>query len=565
MQLLTEPENPSLSWFSIGSFLNRYKWLILGVFLVVAVGGWATLQIFFNDLYETKATLLVKIGRETSEVPTTVVNGQLLSQGVRIQDINSEVQLLSSREFVETVVDRIGADRYKSVLVPPTSIWGYPKYWLKSGARWAKGVYKEALIVLNIKKRLTHRDEVVLAVAEATKVEPVKESDVLTLKLRLPSQELAVLTAQGILDEYMKRRSEVRRNAPTFKFFEEEARDLQVRLSQLADRRASVRNKWEVSSAAEQRSLMLKQVMDLEAQRVAIEGRVRSLEQEQREMNDKLRAMPSTLTKEEMRSRNPALQSLKERITSLQMERARTLGKYQPDSETVKKLDSELEALQRSLATEEGTILASTTSQPNPLREEFQRGIQQREVELAGLRSQLARIDEPIGKLRAQIGRVTSGGDQMESTERELRLAEAEYLAFSRRKEEARIAEELDSKRMANVSMVAAPEYPIEPVYPRKLFIMGILLPVGLVLGIGIAVLMESMTDQVRTVEDALLLDGIQFLGSVHIPAEPPGGSRRPMGSLTANVVAGSEAAAPGPPPWHSPLWVRHWWRSASR
>lgn len=517
MQLLSEPENPSLNWHSIGSFLNRYKVLVLSVFLVTVLTGWAVLQIFFNDLYETKATLLVKIGRETTEVPSTVVNGQLLSQGVRIQDINSEVQLLSSRELVEIVVDRIGPDKYKSVLVPPTSAFGYPKYWLKSAARWAKNVYKEALIALNIKKRIPFRDEVVLAVAEATKVEPVKESDVLVLRLRLPYAPLAVETAQGILDEYFKKRAGIRRNAAGYKFFEDEARGMQKKLADMAGRRASVRELWQLSSAGEQRSLLLKQVMDLEAQRMNLEARIRAVEQERREMTNRMAAMPSTLTKEEMRSRNPALESIKERITTLQMERARTLGKYQPDSETVRKLDAEIAALEQSLIKEESTILASTTSQPNPLREDFIKGIQQRDVELAGLKTQLAKISEPISKLQEQIGRVTSGGDQLEDAERELRLAEAEYVAFARRREEARIAEELDAKRMANVSLVSEPELPLEPVYPRKLFIMGILLPVGLLLGLGLSVLIESMNDQIRTGEDVLALVDVPYLGKVTV------------------------------------------------
>ncbi len=524
MQLLTEPENNSLNWHSIAGFLNRYKWLIGSVFLVVVVSGWVSLQVFFNDLYETKATLLVKIGRENTEVPTTVVNGHLLSQGVRIQDINSEVQILSSPDLVEKVVDRIGADNYKSVLVEPTSLWGYPKYWLKSGARFAKGVYKDALIALNLKKRLTHREEVIVAVREATIAEPVKESDVLVLKLLLPSQQLAVDTANGIIEEYLKRRGEVRSNSEGFQFFETEARQLQGKLEGLAGRRATVRSQWDVSSATEQRTLLLKQVTDLEAQRINVEARIRALEQERRAMADGLQSMPATLTKEELRSRNPALQSLKERITSLQMERARTLGKYQPDSEMVRNLDAEIDALEKSLASEQGTILASSSSQPNPLREDFLKGLRQREVELVGLRAQLANIEAPIADLQRQLQRLNRGGDQMESAERELRLAEQEYLSYSRRREEARVVEQLDATRMANVSVVARPQYPLEPVYPRKLFIMGLLIPLGLLLGIGLSLLLETMNDRVRAEEDVAAIANVAYLGRVHLTA--PGARR---------------------------------------
>src|SRR5690349_14903168 len=98
-------EQQTITWGELRLFFLRYRWLILTTFLVFVGGGWLALQIFFTDLYETKVSLLVKIGRENAETPTTVVNGQVLSQGVRIQDINSEVQLLSSLSLIESVVD----------------------------------------------------------------------------------------------------------------------------------------------------------------------------------------------------------------------------------------------------------------------------------------------------------------------------------------------------------------------------------------------------------------------------------------------------------------------------
>src|SRR6266850_3882741 len=173
------------------------------VFMMVLLGAWGTLQVFFTDLYETQASLLVKVGRENVEVPVTVQKGQVFSQGVRIADINSEVQMLSSPAIVEAVVDHFGPATFRNVLKEPTSIWGYPKYYLKRTAREVKALYKEFLIAVNLKKRLEERDEIVLAVADGVKVEPVKDSDVLILKMRLPSGELAVDVANQILKEYM--------------------------------------------------------------------------------------------------------------------------------------------------------------------------------------------------------------------------------------------------------------------------------------------------------------------------------------------------------------------------
>ncbi|MCX6611450.1 MAG: hypothetical protein NTW74_11440, partial [Acidobacteria bacterium] len=91
MQYVNESEVHSISWGFLQQLLKRYYLMILAIFVITVLTGWGVLNVFFNDLYETKAVVLVKIGRETSEMPTSLVNGSLLSQGVRIQDINSEV------------------------------------------------------------------------------------------------------------------------------------------------------------------------------------------------------------------------------------------------------------------------------------------------------------------------------------------------------------------------------------------------------------------------------------------------------------------------------------------
>lgn len=526
MRYVDEFETHQLRWGTLQRLLRRYRWLILTVFLVTALTGLGVLQIFFTDLYETECAILVKIGRENTEVPMTVVKGTVLSQGVRIEDINSEVQILSDRNLVEEAVDKIGAERYRNILPQPTSIWGYPKFWLKTAARFVKAQYKEVLYALNLKKRLSFHDEVVLAVSDALKVEPIKQSDVLTLKLRLPSPQLAVDTANEILAGYLRARAAIHRNADARKYYTDKANSYLTKLDALQNERAAVRDKWGLSSATEQRTLLLKQLTDLDSERIQYEGQVKKLVQERDDMKARMAALPRTLTKEETYQRNPGLQSIKERITNLKMERAKLLGRYQPDSEVVLQVDGEIQALQNSLKSESATILASTVSEANPLREEFRKGIEEREVSIAGLRSELAKLAEPIKTLHQKLDELNVGADALERVEREYQITQQSYLAFHQRMSEAGVSQDLDEQNDANVAIMSAPSMPLEPVYPRKLFIMGILLPVGLLLGIGIAALLETMNDRVRDESDLATIPDLPYLGVIGGRLEKAGEGR---------------------------------------
>jgi len=530
-------EQHSLNWAELQRLFHRYRWLILVVFAVCVVGGWLTLQILFTDLYETKASLLVKIGRENAETPASVVNGQVLSQGVRVQDINSEVQLLSSRALVEKAVDTIGPESFRSVLNPPESIWGYPKFYVKTVARAVKASYKEFLIDANLKKRLTMREEAILAVSDGLKVEPVKDSDVFTISLRLPSPDLVIRTANVLLGDYLETRAKVRKSNLGSDLFDEQTRDQKRELDTLMNRREEVRQEWNVSSPAEQRSILLKQLADLTGERTEFEGQINKLTTERAEIAQKLKTTPLLVAKEQQDSRNPALDSLKERITSLKMERAKLLGRYLPDAEIVQKADLEIASLEELLSHEGQTVRATSTQQANPLFTELQAALAQHDIQIAGLQSHNEELTHPIAAFRSKLESLDKGADSIEQADMDYRLAEESYLEYFKRRSAARLEEELDTQRLANVALIEAPQTPIEPVYPRKLFIMGILLPVSLVIGVSIAAFVETLDDRLNSERDLLPLRNIPFLGVMPPPEPPP--ARRVI--IKRTLTAGNE------------------------
>jgi len=218
------------------------------------------------------------------------------------------------------------------------------------------------------------------------------------------------------------------------------------------------------------------------------------------------------------------------------MEKAKMQGRYQDGADPIKQLDAEIESLQKTLAGEKPTILASSVAENNPLWREFEKGIQERKVALGGLRTRLRTMEEPIRGVQSKLEAISKGNDAFESAEREFRIAEQSYLAFYKRLSEARLSEAMDGRSVANVSVISPPTLPYEPIYPRKLFIMGIVLPAGLVLGIGIAALLESLNDRVRDENDLLELSELPLLGAIttslpSLDEETGSSSRRKRGS----------------------------------
>lgn len=506
-------EQHSLTWADLSELLKRHRWVILTVFATVVVACWVTLQVGFTDEYETQASLLVRIGRENAEVPTTVQNGQLLSQGVRVADINSEVQMLSSREHVEAVVDQFGVDKFKNVLPVPDSLLGYPKYYLKMTARWVKSQWKEFLIAVSLKKRLSPREEAVLFVAKGLKVEPVKESDVLVMKLRLPSAKLAVEVANAILVHYFARRSEIRQASAGADFFSEELDHRKKKLDDLGGFRASVRERFQLSSPGEQRTNLLKQLSEIETEIHDTNAEISRLEKQREVIRTERNSYPELLQKERVSAQNPSILSLKERITSLKLERAKVLNRYQPESEVIQKVDREIAELEMILSKEDATVVATVTSEANPVLKELSRQLSEHDFKVAGIIKQRDRLVESAAQINTQLERMNVGSDAYERADREYHLAEQFYMLYVKKLQDAQLSEELNQRRLANVSIISQPEMPMEPVYPPKLFVMGVALPVGLILGVVFGALRESMEDRITSQRDLESIANLEFLG----------------------------------------------------
>jgi uncharacterized protein involved in exopolysaccharide biosynthesis len=506
-------EQQSLAWADLFRLARKYYLLTVVVSLAVTIGAWITLQVFYTDEYETQTSVLVKIGRENAQIPASVQNGSLLTQGVRIQDINSEVQMLSANALVEKVVDRFGPEAFKSVLKQPESIWGYPKYYLKRTSRSVKRAYKEFLIAANIKKRLTDREDAIEVLAYGRKVEPVKESDVLTLKVRLPSAKLAMDCANALLQEYLNTRAQVRHTAAGTQFFDAELKKLQDNLDKLRADRAQVRRNWELSSPAEQRSNLLTELASIRERVDASDADINRLSRQRDIVSQKAGSTADMLTKEQVVALNPSIQSIKEQLTKLELERARVSERYGAQSTVLAKSDSEIASLRGLLAQESPTIVATTTTEANPLKKELVKDLENHEVQLAGLENEKTSLKEPEVRIKAELDRLNRGSDAFDAIEREYQIAEQFYLLDVKKLQEAKLNDELDEQRVENVSVIASPDQPIEPVYPPKPFIMAIAPAVGLLLGIAFSALLESMEDRIETAADVESIDGLNCLG----------------------------------------------------
>jgi uncharacterized protein involved in exopolysaccharide biosynthesis len=511
-ELRPVPQSVTLS--ELSPLLRRRLRTILVLFSTTVLGAYLTLQ-FLTERYETSASILVKIGRENSETPVTVQNGGLLATGVPKEEIASELELLTSRSLVEGAVDRIGPQAFAEEPPRPQTLLQWPRYCARAGYRWVKEQAQNALIALNLKKQLTHREAAIVMVKNSLDAEVAKDSNVIDVHLKLANPQLAERVLGVLLESYLTQHTAVYKSPNVKDFFTEQLAQLRLRLADLQAQREAVRRAWGLSSVPDQQAVLVKQENEINSQISMDQGESAGLARETAMMQSRLPGIPDHLEGTTVQSQNPSIGAIRDRIAELRVEHARLISRYLPDSEPVKKNEGEIAELQSSLATQEPTITGSVSSELNPLHQELRQQIELNQSKIAGLEARGQALTIPAKALQAHLQKLNEGAEKLESIEREIKIAADNYETYARHREQARISEELDWQHIANVAVLSPPSTPMEPVYPHKLLIMGLSIPMGLFLGILLALFQEYMDDTIHSPKDIEDLEEPLFLGNL--------------------------------------------------
>jgi uncharacterized protein involved in exopolysaccharide biosynthesis len=492
--------NPARELLAI---LARGKWTALSVFAVVTgLVTWGTLR--EKPLYEAESSLMVRIGREYVYRPevgrTETARTPSLSEMV-----NSEVEILSSRDLAEQVVRQIGVEH----------------------------LYPELLEL--VPDPNTAAEMAVLKFRKAATVRPVLESSVIKVRFEHEVPQLAADAVNLLVERFKDKHVEV--------FGEERATRLEAQLEGRAAHLveaeqglAEFKRQNGVFDLDEQRSLLLDRRERLDSALQAAEAeltglRLRAGPEGQAEPPDVPELPPHLrpeMKEELLRQRAnlelalrgfepPVSDRLVEqaslRLLDLELEEGKLLRDYSPTNRKVQSVQAEIQRVRSFLELAEtragvydearreerlarsqeisgeiarltGEIELLVREEERQLRLEARRSIQVLEMQRGDHLTRLAAVDQEIRNLDEQE-------QPLRRLERELVAAEAAVQACRERVDEARITDELDREKRINVRVIEKAAAPVAPSgLPRNLrLVIGAF--VGLVAGVGVAVLFD--------------------------------------------------------------------------
>jgi polysaccharide biosynthesis protein PslE len=446
----------------------RYKRAILTAFLlpmIVAV-GWAYSA---QKLYQADSKVIVRAGREYVPVLETGDRNAMPPSGTMQEAIDTEVEILTSKDVLEEVVDKIGIGRLYPALAgvqPPHPILT----WLseQSGQSWPLDVANllKGMAATVERGRQSARNLAVAALAKDLKVTPVKLSNVIQVSVRNPDPVAANETLHQLLATFQVHHVAAfnRERSPVL---EDQIRDNLAQISRLENTRATYRNNNLLFAVGEQRTALIQQEAHDVAELQEVRIRQAFLQEQVRFLGAQLKELPHTMKLDTATQPSAGAQSTERSLQELKAKEGLFATRFKPDSRILLDLQADVAAHQEVV--NKSKSMSTVRSGLNPVLPTL-------EIQLLTARSELAPLGDKGTDLAAAVARIDEQLQTVSMKElplldldRKISQLDLATNALRQRLEDSRFLDELDHEHLTSVTVIENSTVPEKPVAPRKI------------------------------------------------------------------------------------------------
>jgi len=469
----------------IATPLFRHPKLVLLTFLGLLLGAVLGIILLPKD-YEAKMKILVK--RERVDAAVSPGRDAVISNpgGVTEEELNSEVELLKSRDLLEKVV--VSCNLQES-----TSSHFWDRLLPVAATREnADGQDSEKNI-----------SQAVLALESKLQVEPLKKTDLIQVTYDSQDPELAARVLRTLSNLYLEKTVAVHRPPGAFEFFQSESQHYDRELQTAEAHLAKFDHDKGVTDPQLEKQIALQKLSEFEATFNQTQVAIKEAEKRARVVEEQLASTPEQTVSQVRSSENPYLmQQLKTTLLDLELKRTALLEKFKPDYQPVQEVQKQIEETIDAITKAQNSPAREETTDRNPSYEWLRAELTKSNAELASLHARAAETLSVIRQYREQLGVIEVNGAAQENLLREVKEAEGNDLLYKQKREEARIGDALDRQRIVNVAIAEAATVPALPARPRwaLTLLAGILL--ACLVSPGVAFTVDYFDPSLRTPDE---------------------------------------------------------------
>jgi len=475
----------NLSPRDVATVLFRRKWLIATLFLTIAAVA-AVRTFLLPNQYESRMKILVKNAR-ADVVVTPERTSETTYHNVTETQINSEIELLKSKDLLEQVVIKSGLAEQRPTTPAVTDV-------------------SNSLSIENAIRQLEKDLEII----------PVKKADIIQVSYTARSPELAASVLQNLRDLYLEKHLKLHRPPGTHEFFKRQADQHKEQLRDAELRLDEFQQSNNVVALDQEKELNLRKMADVKSQLLEANAAISEAGERIAKIQQQLSTLePRIVTQSRSVPNQQSTERLNTMLLELQNRRTQLLTKFQPEDRLVREVEQQMKdttaALEKAMkraAVEESTDL-------NPLRQTLESELSKEKLQRAGQQARRDDLAKQTQQYQSLLSKLASGTTEHNNLTRAITMAEGTHQLYAKKQEEARIADALDEQKITNVSIAEAPTTTRLPSKPNRPLNLALGLFLASFVSLGSVFCAEFFRDTAYTPRELESLTGLPVLATV--------------------------------------------------
>ena len=431
-------------------FKNKYKFLLtlISTLCIIAIG-----LIYTIPIYEAKASILVKFGREYVYDNLSSDTKHPSNYFDRDNVINNELEILSSRELIEEVitnysVHRLYYDIYEQYATPQD-----------------RTTYATDKFIQNFS------------------VKGVADSDLIRISFQHTDSQTASAVLNILLDMYKIKHLKTFRDKKTTRLLQQKASSYKKNLADIEEKIKEFKQLHQTYSFEDQVNILLQQRSDLDISKKEAQSHLSSLEQKLIYLYQKKQdTSPDIELYRE--SNKPSTNAFQEKLLSLKIKEQNLLKNYKPKHPNIVSIRKEIKQVERLIKNRNQERNTVVKVGRNSIFENIEEDIVDTESALNSQKITIEKTTNQITELDNQLHMLASLENELKDLQRQARQYEEQYRNTLKKLEVAHLADEMDRQQITNIRTVQAAKPPTEPIQTHR----NVKLTIGLMLGLAAGV-----------------------------------------------------------------------------
>ncbi len=439
----TDSEN-SISLREVFAIVFRRRRLVVTAFIGVLAGAILAIWLMPSS-YEAQMKILVERER-INPVVSTEASVIQTDRNLSLDEVTSEVELFQSRDSLEKAVVDCG-------LFEPRSPGTLAR--LRTRLMGAMGL---------LPANDTRIFQAVLTLEKSLHVIPVNGSNLIKVTYESSDPQTAAKVLKELGDLYLVKHSSVHRLPGTSEFFQQQAEEYRKQLLDTQTRLVSFAHQTGIVSADFEKQVSLQKVSEFDVSLQQTRAAIAETKKRLQALQAQETSVPPRVVTQVRRSDNPQLTAnLKPILLNLELRRTELLTKYDPAYPLVKEVDTQIAQTVAALADADKVAVREETTDQDPTHAWVRTEMAKAKADLLGLEARASVMSGALRRMQNRLLNLDKDSMVQQDLLRAAKANEENYLLYHRKREEARIADALDRRKIVNAAIAEAPVVPLVP------------------------------------------------------------------------------------------------------